>query len=111
MHKREYQTIKLSKRESEWVAWFQTASDKWEDAFYFYRGRKNRYRTEQFLCSWFNRTLKKLQAKGLFDYVPFAFISDSGIRWVHPRVANDGYVVEVGDITDPELLTVRKPIL
>jgi hypothetical protein len=109
--KREYQGLDLSKRETEWVSWYQLGADSWWDAFYQYKNRRKRIREDRQAKSWFNSVLLGLKNKGLFLHVPFAFISHGGICWAHPGFQNDGYIAETKDEEAPDFAILRNPIL
>ena len=109
-----YQGIPLSKKQTEWVRWFEQGSDQWQEAFAQYEGRAIAKKWSQHYeiraKTWFNKVLKSLQAKGLFDHCPYAFLSVSGIYWKHPGFENSGFVAETVHQAD-EIYTFHNPIL
>lgn len=109
-----YQGVNLSKREAEWVKWFETGSDHWQEAFAQYKARRIAKRWspqyEVRAKTWFNKTVKSLKRKGLFLNCPYAFISVSGICWKHPGFENSGFVAETVQLTEDHY-DFHKPIL
>lgn len=110
-NKRIYQGVELSKKEAEWVSWFEQGSNDWWNAFYQYKHRKQKMRGDEISKSWFNSVLKKLKAKDLFLNVPFAFISTKSFYWVHPGLENSGFKAESLANTEEVILTYNKSIL
>ena len=109
---RTYQGIQLSKREFEWVTWYQKGSNNWWNAFYEYEHRKRKMGSDERAKSWFNSVLKGLKARGLFQHVPFAFIGHGGVNWVHPGFENSGFKAEVMEKDLPAyLLESKQPII
>lgn len=109
-----YQNVEISKKESEWIRWYQKGSNNFWEAFYEYQARKQSVRPSLKAQTWFNSVLKGLKEKGLFQFVPYAFYSFYGIGgWAHPGFESSGqFKAEVlkEDIPD-YLLDYSKPIL
>lgn len=109
-----YQNIPISKKESEWVRWYEKGSNNFWEAFYEYEGRKKYIRQSRKALTWFNVVLKGLKDKGLFGFVPHAFYAGlGGIYWVHPGFENSGdFKAEVLTKDVPDyLLTYSKPVI
>lgn len=109
-----YQGSEASKKEREWIDWYEKGSDYWWNAYYEYEGRRRVVRASRFGSetekSWFNSVLKSLKKKGMFDYVPFVF-DDSIIKWVHPGFKNQGFVAETQEVNMLELAAFRNPVI
>lgn len=110
-HKLFYQGIEICKRQAEWILWFEKGSNNWWEAFYESESRTSKNKGLLSPKTWFNKTLKGLKGKGLFINVPFAFESFNGLYWAHPLFENDGYRVEVGIESNPELSTFKKRVI
>ena len=109
-----YQVIKLSKKQAEWVLWFEKGSDHWQEAYAQYSHRRSAkqwsHTYELTAKTWFNKVLRSLHDKGLFHHCPFAFISEGGIHWKHPGFENSGFAAEARDDQFSEY-TFHTPIL
>jgi len=93
-NKREYQDIKITKKESEWIVWFMKGANEWVNAYFEYNHRRLHKRFIQMENktgslvqstgkSWFNKVLMMLKKKDLMLHVPFIW---AGIPWIHPGV-------------------------
>lgn len=84
MKNREYQGIKLSKKESELVEFIQSGSNEWIDAYYIYKGRRNKgMQDPRKHRSWFNKTLAAIKKRGIGENIPFIY---DGLAWMNPGV-------------------------
>jgi len=108
---RTYQEIEVSKKQAEWIKWYQLGENSWWNAFYQYKGRRRKGGDPIREKTWFNSVLKSIQKKGLFIGVTFAFISTHGIQWQHPGFANDGYRAEVLERDIPDYFLERTKII
>ena len=109
-----YLDIEISKKQKEWVSWYERGTDDWWEAYYEYpaRRRRNKNTDMKLEKTWFNKVLRTLKKMGLFMNVPEAFVSTYGICWKHPGFANDGYRAEVLDRDLPDnILEFNKPII
>lgn len=80
---RVYNGTIISKKERELIDFLQTGSSDWSQAFYQYKQRRKAKFFPSKNRSWFNTTLKKLKAKGLFTEVPFVL---NGLEWFNPGI-------------------------
>lgn len=89
MKNRQYQGVQLSKKESELVQWLQKGEHDWFQAFYVYADRKKPKTTNNLGLkerSWFNKTLSRLQSKGLCKNIPFIM---DGVKWRNPGITTN----------------------
>lgn len=82
-----YNGVEVSKRDYELIQFIQTGSNDFVDAYYVYENRKIRKSFEQvFYASWFNRTLKRIQKKGLLKEIPYVYRMGGGFVWQNPGI-------------------------
>jgi hypothetical protein len=87
MKNRQYQSVQLSKKESELVQWLQKGEHDWFQAFYVYADRRKSSKPDtRKERSWFNRTLSSLYAKYLCKNIPFII---DGIKWRNPGITTN----------------------
>lgn len=87
MKRRVYQNIELTKKQDEVIAFLETGSNKFWDAYYNYNGRKKRTnRPTLTISSWFNKTIKSMHEKGLFKEIPFVLHYNGLFIWQNPGV-------------------------
>jgi hypothetical protein len=108
--KRNYQGIKLCKREIELIQFLQSGSNNFKKAFYIYKHRKQRIKTDtKVINSWFNRTLLSLHKKSLMLNIPFIW---NGIKWMNPGVeASKANLIIEQKIDYIREINISKPIL
>ena len=83
---RKYQSVYLSKRQAEFMQFIETGSNNFWEA-YFQCHRKDRIdRHIRFYASWFNRTLKQIQMKGILQDIPYVYIVGKNWIWANPGV-------------------------
>ena len=83
-----YNGVSISKRDYELMQFIQTGSNNFTEAYFVYENRKTnkiRYDT-RFYASWFNRTLKRIQKKGLLREIPFVYKMGNGWVWANPGI-------------------------
>lgn len=82
---RQYQGVKLSKKENELVQWLMKGEHSYQDAFYMYPDRRKKKSIGTGLSEkmWFNSTLERLHLKGLCKNIPFVI---RGITWRNPGI-------------------------
>lgn len=82
-----YQGVTISKRDYELIQFIQTGSNEFVEAYYIYENRKVRKNMEIiFYASWFNRTLKRIQKKGILKEIPFVYKMAGGYVWANPGI-------------------------
>lgn len=85
-----YQSIEISKKESEIIDFIQTGSNNFWDSYYNYESRKKRLnRPTLTISTWFNKGIKSLHAKRLFKEIPFVLIFKQGsikFIWMNPGI-------------------------
>lgn len=92
MEHRKYRDVQLSKKETEVVAFLETGSNNFWEAFYDYKSRKQRFdRPTLVIASWFNRAIASLHKKGIFKEIPFVlhFIGTGNsiqFIWMNPGI-------------------------
>lgn len=84
--KRIYQGVQISQRQGKLVDFLQKGNNRFWEAFSQVKKKNVSIKSEQFYASWFNRTLKQLQSKGLFLDIPFAYKVEGGYIWANPGV-------------------------
>lgn len=82
-----YNGVEISKREYELIQFIQKGGNNFTEAYYIYKNRKPRKSYDvQFFASWFNRTLKRIQKKGLLKEIPFVYKIAGGYVWGNPGI-------------------------
>ena len=106
---RQYHGVSLSKKESELIQFLLTGSNDFTKAYYIYKHRRRSVVYDQRkITSWFNKTLRRLQNKGLATNIPF-ILAD---MWVNPGVeASKANLVIEQKVDQIREIVTQKPIL
>ena len=113
MKTREIDSVRVCKREYELYSWLLLGLNAWQDAFYQYPNRRKRVRDSRQIASWFNRTLRGLQGKGLCGTVKFV-TAGNPFGWFNPMLdsCGDELKAEVIHLTDGQrTMEAKRPIL
>lgn len=82
-----YNGTVVSKRDYELIQFIQTGSNNFQGAYWIAEHRKPRFGDLRFYASWFNRSLKRIQAKGLLKDIPFAYnVNGDCYIWANPGI-------------------------
>jgi len=82
-----YNGVEISKRDWELIQFIQTGSNEFTNAYYVYKNRKPKRNPDlRFFASWFNRTLKRIQKKGLLKEIPYVYEVAEGFIWANPGI-------------------------
>jgi hypothetical protein len=82
-----YNGVEISKRDWKLIQFIQTGNHNFTEAYYVYEKRKPRKNYDvRFFASWFNRTLKNIQRKGILREIPYAYEVAEGWVWLNPGI-------------------------
>jgi hypothetical protein len=111
MKNRQYQSVQLSKKESELIEWLQKGEHNWSEAFYIYANRRKVGVITKGLKerSWFNKTLRGLHTKGLCKNVGFVL---NGLPWRNPgiKASKSNFVALTLQETNIETKQLNRPL-
>lgn len=87
LYKYFYNGVNISKRDYELIQFIQTGSNELPRAYWISEHRKPRFGDLRFYASWFNRSLKRIQNKGLLKEIPFAYRANGDCWvWANPGI-------------------------
>lgn len=88
MKHRKYQNVQLSKKETEVVAFLETGSNNFWEAYYNYEGRRKRFdRPTLTTATWFNKVIASLHKHDIFKEIPFVLsYQKSMFIWQNPGI-------------------------
>lgn len=85
--KRLYQGVEISNRQGKVIDFLQKGNNNFWEAFSQVKHKNVKIKSIEFCASWFNRTLKQLNKKGLFLDMPFVYLLENGdYIWSNPGI-------------------------
>lgn len=82
-----YNGVEVSLRDYELIQFIQKGTNNFQDAYYIKENRKIKKNPDlEFFASWFNRSLKRIQKKGLLREIPYVYKMAGGYVWENPGI-------------------------
>lgn len=81
-----FRGVEISKRQYAFIRFLEAGSNDFVECYNYTENKKRGYKDIRFFASWFNRTLKQLQKRGLLSEIPFVYRMGNGWVWSNPGV-------------------------